>query len=189
VVPPSAAWRHNGARSGFEVVFIRDIGTGYVLDGHTTAVEDGHVWHVGYQIELDHCWITRSAVVTAQSKSATLSTRLDADGLGHWQVDGVAAPGLDGCLDVDLESSALTNAFPVHRLGLEPGGMASAPAAYVRALDVAVSRLEQTYTRLVGTDHGSRYEYQAPQFAFACTLIYDETGLVLDYPGIATRAG
>ncbi len=32
------------------------------------------------------------------------------------EVDGEPAPHLDGVLDVDLESSALTNAFPVHRL-------------------------------------------------------------------------
>jgi hypothetical protein len=29
----------------------------------------------------------------------------------------------------------------------------------------------------------------APAFDFACRLTYDESGLVLDYPGIAVRAG
>ena len=41
------------------------------------------------------------------------------------------------------------------------------------------------------TDQGShqRYDYTAPVFDFACRLVYDESGLVLDYPGIAVRAG
>jgi len=34
-----------------------------------------------------------------------------------------------------------------------------------------------------------RYDYAAPVFDFACRLLYDESGLVLDYPGIAIRAG
>ena len=33
-----------------------------------------------------------------------------------------------------------------------------------------------------------RYRYRAPSFDFECELVYDESGLVLDYPGIATRA-
>jgi uncharacterized protein len=75
-------------------------------------------------------------------------------------------PHLDGCLDVDLEPSAMTTAFPVHRMGLAISARSEAPAAYGRA------GLEQTYERTA--DEDSR-------------LDYDESGLVLDYPGIATR--
>jgi hypothetical protein len=113
---------------------------------------------------------------------------LESDGAGHWQIDGEPAPQLDGCLDVDLESSALTNAFPVHRLGLAIGEEADAPAAYVRAADLRVERLEQHYERLDDDGSRQRYHYSAPQFEFACELVYDEFGLVLAYPGIAVRA-
>jgi hypothetical protein len=33
------------------------------------------------------------------------------------------------------------------------------------------------------------YDYTAPAFGFTARLVYDETGLIVDYPGIATRAG
>ena len=95
---------------------------------------------------------------------------------------------LDDCLDVDLESSSLTNAFPVHRLGLEIGEQADAPAAYVRAVDLSVERLQQRYTRLENSGTNERYHYASPSFGFECELIYDEFGLVLEYPGIARRA-
>jgi hypothetical protein len=57
----------------------------------------------------------------------------------------------------------------------------------VRA-DLSIERLEQDYLR--DTDHGSlqRYRYAAPAFAFTCSMLYDESGLVLEYPGIATRS-
>jgi uncharacterized protein len=186
--PRQAAWRHAGARTGFEVVFARPVAHGWRLEGRTAAVEAGESWTVGYAIDLTGDWTTRRAQVSSLGASGRREVALEADGGGRWRVDGAPAPHLDGCLDVDLESSASTNAFPVHRLGLEIGQEAQAPAAYVRALDLAVERLEQRYLRL--DDEGSRlrYHYAAPAFGFECRLVYDESGLVLDYPGIAVRA-
>ncbi|WP_405607821.1 putative glycolipid-binding domain-containing protein [Streptomyces sp. NBC_01511] len=195
--PATAAWAHEHARQGFEVVYFRRSGEvapgqrtqhGQHIVGCTTAVEDGRTWTVDYDISLDADWVTRRAVVTGRSAAGTRSTVLQADGAGRWRVDGAAAPRLDGCLDVDLESSAMTNALPVHRFRLAVGASAAAPAAYVRALDLSVERLDQQYRRTA--DEGARqcYEYAAPVFDFRCRLVYDEAGLVLSYPGIANRA-
>jgi hypothetical protein len=76
----------------------------------------------------------------------------------------------------------------VHRLKLAAGARAETPAAYIRALDLGAERLEQTYARLPGEAGRQRYRYAAPAFDFTCILVYDESGLVLDYPGIAVRA-
>jgi hypothetical protein len=42
--------------------------------------------------------------------------------------------------------------------------------------------------RAADEGHCQRYDYRAPAFGFSCRLAYDESGLVLDYPGIAVRA-
>ena len=107
--------------------------------------------------------------------------------MGHWLVDGEVAPWLDGCLDVDVEASAATNALPVHRLALTRDGRAPAPAAYVRAADAEVERLEQTYVRLPDDGDRQRYDYSSPRFDYQGILIYDRFGFVIDYPGIAER--
>jgi uncharacterized protein len=186
--PGSAAWRHHEARDGFEVVFVRAHDDGCTVEGATSAVEGVDAWVVRYVIHLAPDWTTRSAQVAGRSARGRHELRLDGDGSGRWQVDGAAAPHLDGCLDVDLESSAFTNALPVHRLGLEVGADAPAPAVYVRALDLTVDRLEQHYRRLDDDAGRRRYHYSAPAFAYECQLVYDDDGLVLDYPGIAVRA-
>src|SRR4051794_20435792 len=60
--PTSAAWSHQHARSGFEVVYLRAVeGGGHLLTGATTAVEDGQPWIVDYEIRIDIGWRTRSA--------------------------------------------------------------------------------------------------------------------------------
>jgi hypothetical protein len=123
----------------------------------------------------------------SRSRHGGGEVRLEAGGAGGWRVNGAPAPELDGCLDVDLESSALTNAFPIRRLRLQPGADAAAPAAYVRALDLRVERLEQRYVRLGDDGCRRRYRYAAPAFDFECVLTYGVDGLVADYPGLAVR--
>ncbi|MGY2030821.1 putative glycolipid-binding domain-containing protein [Nocardia gipuzkoensis] len=186
--PSTAAWRHRTAREGFEVAYFRVTEQGVLIDGCTTAVEDGAAWTVDYRIALDTEWRTRRAQVAIRKPGGWNTLVLDADGAGSWLLDGMPAPLLDGCLDVDLESSALTNALPVHRSAPEVGEGMDAPAAYVYASGAAVARLEQRYDRIVDGAHGPRFDYAAPEFDFACALAYDKSGLVLDYPGIAVRA-
>lgn len=188
-VPATAAWRHQGARSGFEVAYFRGHSGGCAIEGWTAAVEDGATWAVQYAIEVDTGWVTRAARVLARSVAGYRATELTADGAGHWLVDGEPTAELDGCLDVDLESSAMTNCLPVRRMCLPVAARAAAPAAYVRVDGLAVQRLEQAYLRRAAGPARQRYDYAAPAFDFACLLDYDECGLVLDYPGIATRAG
>jgi uncharacterized protein len=185
-LPPRAAWRHQDARDGFETVFFTPSG-GYELEGCTAAVEFGEAWFVQYAISVDVDWRTTSARVRGRSRLGEHEVRITGDGNGHWHINGVPAPELDGCLDVDLESSACTNAAPVHRLGLPIGAGADAPAVYVRELDLRVERLEQQYLRIADDGARQRFDYRSPGFDFACELAYDEAGLVLEYPGIATR--
>ena len=188
-LPATACWQHRAARSGFEVAYFQAASGGWRMDGTTAAVEDGQTWIVSYSIRLDAAWLTREARVSSRTASGSRETQLACDGEGRWLVDGRPAAHLDGCLDVDLESSALTNTLPVHRLGLAAGARAATPAAYVRALDLRAERLEQSYERLPDDTGRERYRYAAPAFGFTSTLVYDSSGLVLDYPGIAVRAG
>jgi hypothetical protein len=127
-LPASAAWRHRDAREGFEVVLLAADGSGHRIEGHTAAVEDGQAWAVRYRIALDERWITRTARVWGWSAVGRHEVAVEADGAGRWHIDGAATPELDGCLDVDLESSACTNTVPVHRMRLGVGQAAEAPA-------------------------------------------------------------
>jgi hypothetical protein len=186
--PPAACWQHQGLRSGFEVAYFTPESSGLQVVGTTTGLQDDDIWVVSYHLELDSKWNTRRARLTGKTSVGSVERLVESDGEGHWQVDGVDASHLAGCLDIDLESSAFTNALPVHRLSLDVNERAGAPAAYVR-LTGKVERLEQTYARVDNEDGRQCYAYEAPVFDFRCRLMYDQSGLVLDYPGIAIRAG
>jgi hypothetical protein len=185
--PAAASWIHQGSRVGFEVLFVETGRGGGRLRGHTAAREDDTLWSVGYDIELDDRWRTRSARIRSVAPSGPRGIAVVRSSDGTWLVDGVARPDLDGCVDVDLESSAVTNTLPVHRLDLEPGTTVDAPAVYVRADDLRVERLEQTYRLDSAGDVGAAFHYESPRFDYSAELRYDAAGLVLDYPGIAVR--
>jgi hypothetical protein len=188
-LPPSGAWQHVDSRVGLEVAYLEDASGGHRLHGCTTALEQGEPWWVTYEIVCDVDWRTRRAHIAGTSTAGTRSVLLETDGRGTWRINGSTEPALAGCLDVDLESSALTNTLPVHRLALTLGETRPAPAAYVRATGLTVHRLEQTYGRHADDGCRQRYHYTAPAFDFAAQLVYDEAGLILDYPGIARRVG
>jgi hypothetical protein len=178
-LPPAASWRFRGAVDGFEVVFPQRRS----LQGHTSAVEDGFAYAVSYEIDVDEDWRTRRAHITLQTATGRRARTVSSDGDGRWTIDGVGAPHLDGLVDVDLEASACTNTLPIHRLEMAQGETIEVPAVYVRAHDLSVTRLSQTYRRL----DGHRYDYTADYGGFHAVLTYDSAGLIVDYPGIATR--
>jgi uncharacterized protein len=186
-LPASAAWRHQGARSGFEVAFFSAPRPPLLISGCTTAVEATEVWAIFYDIELDSSWHTRTAHISGRSARGMYRRVLEADGDGHWRIDGIPAAHFDGCLDVDLESSAMTNTLPVHREQLQLGHEVFAPATYVRAADLGIERLEQSYRRLPNDGGNQCFDYQSPAFDFRERLVFDPAGLVINYPGIAVR--
>jgi uncharacterized protein len=177
-LPQFAAWRFVDAVVGFEVVYTAP----GRLRGHTTAVEDGQPYAVRYDIRFDGQWRTHEAHVSTDTLAGAHEVRLASDGSGSWTVNDQARPDLDGLMDIDLEASACTNTFPVHRLHLPVGEMVRAPAAYVQALDLTVRRLDQTYRRL----DADRFHYTSDG-GFEAVLRYDESRLIIDYPGIAVR--
>lgn len=186
--PPSgASWNHTGARAGFEVVFFRDLSAGHHLSGHTTAHESSALWSVGYDVTLDPSWRTVAVHASNLTAAGKGELTLTCDSGGRWTANGELRPELDGCLDVDFESSAVTNTLPLHRLDFIEGVAVDVPAAFVRADDLRVERLEQRYTLIDAGSDLILFHYESSTFEFECDLRYDSSGLVVEYPGIAIR--
>jgi uncharacterized protein len=147
-------------------------------------MEDGQLWSLRYVIELDGSWRARHATIEDD-----LGRRLvvEADGAGNWLVNGKRQPAVQGCLDLDLEASLVTNMAPVRRLGLAPGERAEAPACYIRHQGLKVERLEQHYRRLKDAGGLLRFDYESPRFGYRARLRFAVDGLVVTYPHIGVR--
>jgi hypothetical protein len=188
--PPSfATFTHAGVRRGFEVVFFRtpEAGSdGHLLEGGTAAIEEGVPWSVQYRVAVDQAWNTTLVEATGISPSSHRTLHAERRN-GRWTVDGTERPDLDDCVDIDFESSLVTNTIAVHRIDLDAATPVQVPAAFVRADGLQVERVEQTYLCTERTEDRVVFDYTSTTFDFSCQLVFDAFGLVTDYPGIGRR--
>lgn len=185
-LPPSGAWRLLGedGREGFEVARFEMRSDCVIVHGSSVGVESGKGWAIRYRVELDSRWRTRRATIENEGSEIL---KIRTDGVGRWLIGGARRPQLDGCLDLDIEASVVTNLAPVRRLALRVGQSSAAPAVYVRTKESRVERLEQSYARSPDAAGRVVFDYAAPRFAYRADLQFARDGLVAVYPGIGER--
>lgn len=191
-LPSHATYLHAGVRTGYEAVAFRAPDAtsspdhALLIDGGTTAIEDGIWWSVLYRIAVDAAWRTTRVEVRGTSPTGHRHLTAEVDG-GRWWVNGTEREDLDGCVDIDLESSLVTNTLAVHRLDLTSRTAVEVPAAFVRAHDLTLERIEQRYACIQHTTNQILFDYTSTTFGFACRLAFDRSGLVTTYPNIGRR--
>jgi hypothetical protein len=113
---------------------------------------------------------------------------------GVWLLDTGAGGGstradFAGIVDVDLEFSAMFNTLPIRRLNLHrQAGEHVIPMVFVSLPDLEVGVVEQIYrtVSVLDEDTGEAVvEFRTGDFV--AELVVDADGVVLNYPGIATR--
>ena len=176
------AWRRDDESDGHSLGSIRATETGWTAHGTEILIgrDTSACW---FKVDLDTDWATRAVHVRALSAAGETTLDLAADPAHRWTVDGTAAPHLDGCVDVDVAATPLTNTFPICRLSaLRVGESVTSPVAWVEVPTLRVARVDQTYRRL----EAQRWEYSDPTHG-AFTLEVDDQGVVTTYEGFAVR--
>jgi hypothetical protein len=157
-----------------------------VADGMVLGVEDGDAFRLRYTVRCDSLWRVRRVEVRFVDGGRGLS--LNADGEGRWfDASGAAVHALDGCVDVDITATPMTNTLPIRRLALKPGEAADIKVAYVTIPDLRVEPDEQRYTCLEADAAGGRYRFEQTGSGFTAVLQVDADALVEDYPGLFKR--
>ena len=165
---------------GSEVADLRAAGAGWRLSGIVLVTHDGKPCRLEYGIECDATWRTRIAQVRGHVGTRPVSVDLFRSDHGSWAVNGAVVPAVHGCIDVDLGFSPSTNLLPIRRLNLRIGEQAAVRAAWVRFPELTVEVLEQTYARL----SEETYAYESAGGTFRRELTVNDTGFVVEYPGL-----
>ncbi|MEJ2871613.1 putative glycolipid-binding domain-containing protein [Actinomycetospora sp. OC33-EN08] len=141
-------------------------------------------WSARFSVVVDARWQTRACFLEALGGDGLERVTLAADALGHWTLDGRDWPDLEGCSDVDISVTPLTNTLVVRRLGLAVGEERTVDVAWVDVPSLAVQRVAQTYRR----ESEDRWVYADPAYgAFSFTV--DPLGVVREYQGLFARVG
>lgn len=182
-----AVWTRTDTDQGLGLGALFAEPDGFRLEASETVADGGDRFSCRFTVHTDLAWVTRTARAEALSGDGVLEMELELSGKGgHWTVDGRRAPQLDGCTDVDVAATPLTNTLPIRRLGLRPGEFRDITVAWVDVPNLRVHRMTQRYTRLPANAGTDRYEYRDPTYG-SFELTVDRDGLVLDYEGLARR--
>ena len=171
---------------GFEHVIVSYGPDGFRADSWLLLAGEAGLARVSYQLICDSKWQVSTLTIRAAGANSDRALALRRDSAGHWQAGGDRPlPDLDGCIDVDIDHTPLTNTLPIRRLGAAVSAPCDIDVAYICVPELTVRRARQRYTRLTTGRPVYRYE----SGSFRADLPVDGDGIVIDYPGLWRRIG
>jgi hypothetical protein len=173
---PSILWRTLSAPGHETAKIYGDDSEGWTIDGACIFLHEGEPVRLDYLVECDADWNTTFATVVGWVGDEIIEVEITVQD-GEWKMNGERISAVDGCTDIDLNFSPVTNTLPIRRLKLKVGETRTVKAAWLRFPSFQLELLEQTYTRI----DESTVRYEAAS-GFAATLTVDEDALVTNYP-------
>ena len=173
----SILWRRIDT-SGHETARVYGDEDGWYLDGSAIFLHDGSPCRLEYFIECDADWSTRSVTVDGWVGEHVIEHEITVSEEGVWYLADEEIKSVEGCIDIDLNFSPITNLLPIRRLDLKDGDAQSVSAAWLRFPSFELERLEQSYSRI----DRSTVKYESRDGEFVRELKVNAAGLVLEYP-------
>jgi hypothetical protein len=180
----SILWRRLD-RAGHDTARLSDNGAEHLVEGTAVFVEQGQACRLDYRIACDTAWRTASAEVSGWFGERAVVLDVGADFRRRWVLNGVECAEVQGCDDVDLSFSPVTNLLPIRRLNLAIGERAAVRAAWLSFPACRLEPLDQVYER-IGDD---TYRYESNGGAFVAVLEVNAVGFVTNYPGLWREEG
>lgn len=179
----TVAWQRVGTDHGHSMARLEARADGWWSAGQEVVLSPEGPIGCRFEISLGEDWLPTSILVQALSADGAPSLELARDVGGHWYRSGAEVPELEGCIDVDVAATPLTNTYPIRRYAdLAIGTSRTSPVAWVEVPSLRVERVDQTYTRVADR----AWDYGDPKHGtFRITV--DAHGLVIDYEGFAKR--
>ena len=141
------------------------------------------LYQVKYVINLNQSWQVYFCCVESQFNNRVKSFEFSKDQNQKWSLNGKYQPEFDGCMDVDIPLTPLTNSLPINRLGLNDGQEEKIDVIYIDLLDENIRPVKQKYKR-ISTEI---YKYENIPNDFEAEIKVDNLGFVVDYPQLFKR--
>jgi hypothetical protein len=178
-VTQSILWRRLDT-PGHDACRLDQTADGWLLQGTAVFLEQGEPARLSYEVACDAAWRSQRGRVEGWMGARSVRFDVGRASNSEWTLNGVAVPGLEGCVDLDLGFTPATNLLQLRRLALAVGQGADAPAAWLDVAKGGLALLPQRYER-----RGEEaYWYAAPKFGYAAMLQVRPDGFVRQYPGL-----
>lgn len=158
---------------------------GWYLDGAAVFLFEGKPCRLEYLVQCDPDWQTAFVTIDGWVGDQAIELEISTAAGDVWYLGDDEVSAVDGCVDIDLNFSPVTNLLPVRRLNLAVGDSKTVRAAWLRFPSLQLEPLDQTYTRI--DDTTLRYESGGGRFSTEIKI--DHSGLVIEYPNFWLREG
>lgn len=162
-------------------------------------------YHLSFELQTREEYLTERAVIETRGAGWSRRLEVEHDVGGVWSAStrtvgelelpepGGDFAGMQEALDLDLGLSPAFNTMPVLRHGLHDGARTrDFLMVWISVPDLSLHRSPQRYTFLEHLSDGRRvlrFEAIGPGEDFVADVEFDSDGIVVDYPGIASRIG
>jgi hypothetical protein len=178
--------------------------SGERMEAHGVAIgSEPEPYRLDYELETTAGFVTSRVLVSAAGERWSRRIELTHVRGAGWRAEvsqegraplpdaGGDLSSFDDAIDPDLGLSPLFNTMPVLRHRIHEGGRAGDfLMVWISVPDLSLHASPQRYTYLEtrGPDERViRFEAAGEDDDFVADVIFDADGLVIDYPGIATR--
>ncbi|MBV9314284.1 MAG: putative glycolipid-binding domain-containing protein [Pseudonocardia sp.] len=152
---------------------------------------DGSAFTASYRLSVGESGVLSRLSLNSASAQRERALTLSRSDDGYWLLDtgsGGSRAEFDGAVDVDLQYSPLFNALPIRRLRLHhEAGDHLVPVVFVSLPTLEVQLVRQRYRTVSVLNDTGRAVVEFSSKDFTADLTVDAQGLVVDYPGLATR--
>jgi hypothetical protein len=152
----------------------REEDQGHRLEGIVVLSRDQTPTTIHYEVVVDAVWglICANVLCTDLDGETDIGVKTEGE---RWWVNGRERTDLAGCTDIDLGWTPATNTLPIRRTRLHVGETSKVAAVWVTFPELAVRRMEQTYSR----KSASVWTYSSANFT--ADLVMDTNGIVVTY--------
>jgi hypothetical protein len=175
----TALWRRIDT-PGHDAAHVGRTADGWRLEGTAVFAHELGPARLLYWVDCAPDWRTRSGGVTGWVGDQRWDVTVSRGETGQWRLDGKAVDGLEQCLDIDFGFTPATNYLQLNRNGLDIGGTAEFPVAWLDVPDGSLISLPQRYEKRSATT----YWYESPQGPYSALLELSDSGFVRTYPGL-----
>lgn len=152
-----------------------------------SAASPSHpAFSVSYDLVTDDSGATKRLSLNASTVERERQLSIARDEENMWLIsdhEGESREDFGGALDVDMVLSPFFNALPIRRIGVHrTDETVTLPVVYVNLPDLTVAPAQITYT---GSGEPGAIKLRSP--VADTTVVVDDEGFVIDYPGLAER--
>jgi len=166
-----------------ELVHVEELQDKIVVSGQILGEMDNAPVEAQYQLELKPGWVIQSVKIDWKGNEP-FSHHLLKNADGHWSLpNGKVLKEFEDCEDIDIRMTPFTNTLSIRRLQLPVGEPNTMPVLYFHLPEPKISSVLQRYTNM----GDGIYKYENLTSDFTSFIEVDESGYVIDYPGIWQR--